>query len=142
MGESRLSNSWLLIQIQRFIHSFDCILLCYSCCICLEVSTDRKIPIKLVSEPSNSMGPKKDLQAEVLEERMEVMQSDLRRDLDAMREEFQHLTRELDSMKTEISRLPAMEKKMDLLVVHLTQLLQATGKTGVGSSSGAMSGHL
>lgn len=39
-------------------------------------------------------------------------------------------------MRTEVLRLPAMEKKMDLLVVHLAQLLQAAGKTGSGFSAG------
>ncbi|XP_062108212.1 uncharacterized protein LOC133819070 [Humulus lupulus] len=79
------------------------------------------------------MGPKKDLQTEVLEERMELLQSEVRKELDGFRIEFQHLPKELESMKTEVLRLPAMEKKMDFLVAHLAQLLQASGKPTGGS---------
>lgn len=43
-------------------------------------------------------------------------------------------------MKCEVLRLPAMEK-MDLLVAHLGQLLQATGKSG-GESSAVKSDRL
>ena len=69
------------------------------------------------------MGSKKDLQTEVMEEKMEFMQSEVRRELDGFRMKFQHLPKELESMKTEVLRLPSMEKKMDFLVAHLAQLL-------------------
>ena len=58
-----------------------------------------------------------------------------RRELEGLSSEFQHLPKELDLMKSEVLRLPAMEKKMDLLVTHLVHLLQATGKPGVESSA-------
>ena len=38
-------------------------------------------------------------------------------------------------MKSEMLRLPTMEKKMDLLVVHLAQLLQDSGKAVGGSAA-------
>lgn len=79
------------------------------------------------------MGPKKDMHTEVLEERMELLQSEVRKELDGFKIEFQHLPKELKSMKAEVLRLPAMEKKMDFLVAHLAQLLQASGKPIVGS---------
>ena len=79
------------------------------------------------------MGPKKDMHTEVLEERMELLQSEVPLELDGFKIEFQHLPRELESMKAEVLRLPAMEKKMDFLVAHLAQLLQASGKPTVGS---------
>ena len=89
----------------------------------------------MVSEHPIDMGPKKDLQTKVLEEKVELMQTNLRKELEGLRSQFQHLPKELDLMKSEVLRLPAMEKKMDLLVTHLVHLLQATGKPGVESSA-------
>ncbi|XP_062108727.1 uncharacterized protein LOC133819478 [Humulus lupulus] len=86
------------------------------------------------------MGPKKDFQLESLEEKMEEIQSEVYRELQEARSEFQQFPREIDLLKQEIQRLPVMEKKMDYLVTHLTNLLRTQGQHTPDETIGSAEG--
>ena len=53
----------------------------------------------------NSIGPKNDLQSEVLKEKMELLQYDFQKELEELHLEFQHLQKELESIKIKVLRL-------------------------------------
>ena len=91
----------------------------------------------MVSEPPITMEPKRDAQFDNWEERFGEIQSGVQKDLQEVRAEFQHVPKELEVLKQEVLRLPAMEKKMDYLVAHLTALMQAQGvqQTDLSGSS-------
>ena len=70
------------------------------------------------------MGPKKDAQVDVMEEKMEMVQADLRREITEVRSEFRQLPRDIDLMKEDVQKIPSMEKKLDLLAGQMSETFQ------------------
>ena len=87
------------------------------------------------------MGPKPNIQIELVEEKIEEVQSELRQEVTAIRSQIEHLPRELDILRANTQRLPELEKKVEFLVAHISQLLQTTQNVGVASTSAADDRH-
>ncbi|XP_062093477.1 uncharacterized protein LOC133799480 [Humulus lupulus] len=88
------------------------------------------------------MAPKKDLQLESIEGKMEEIQSEVYRELQEAKSEFQQFPKELDLLKQEMQRLPVMEKKMDYLVTHLATLLRTQGQHTPAAATGSTDQHV
>ncbi|XP_062073590.1 uncharacterized protein LOC133777856 [Humulus lupulus] len=83
------------------------------------------------------MGPKPNFQIELVEEKIEEVQSELRQEVTAIRSQIEHLPQELDALRADTQRIPELEKKVEFLVAHITQLLQSTQRPGMASTSAA-----
>ena len=84
------------------------------------------------------MGPKPQLPMEIVDEKLDALQTEFTRNLTEVRSEVLQLPLQIDFLKSEVQRLPEIEKKMDFLVTHLAQLLQSSGRAtmdGVATSA-------